>query len=81
MKHLSKEELKVRLQVTSEQYELLLGGLIEAQALPDQDVFIKAHIAAIKRDLVKLNAERIKLLDTITELPTREIEPAPRLRA
>jgi hypothetical protein len=66
MNKLTEQDLAVRITVTGEQWQLLFTGLTEAQALPDPDVFVIAHIAALKRDLGRLAAEKVELQRELT---------------
>lgn len=61
MTKLSCEELTIRHEVTGEQWELLNRALHEALAVKEQDVFLQAHIAALKYDLQKLLAEQSEI--------------------
>jgi chaperonin cofactor prefoldin len=56
--------LEARRAATETQMALLSRALSEAQALPDQDVFVKAHIAALQHDLRRMTVE---LAEIVTE--------------
>jgi hypothetical protein len=61
LKQADKEDLFTRYVVTNEQWFLLFKGLCEAEAEPNPDVFLQAHITSLKTDLARLADERAEL--------------------
>jgi chaperonin cofactor prefoldin len=58
--------IEARRAATETQMASLSRALSEAQELPDQDVFVKAHIAALQRDLRRMTAELKEIVAELT---------------
>ncbi len=70
MKQADKEVLFTRYVVTNEQWFLLFKGLCEAEAEPNPDVLLQAHITSLKTDLARLADERAELYRKLDAFPS-----------
>jgi hypothetical protein len=74
----NKQELEARRAATETQIALLSRALSEAKALPEQDVFVLAHIAALQRDLGRMAKEHHEIASALALYPFTNDDSAPK---